>query len=701
MDPPAADDSHAPSPAGLDLPVESLNGVGPARAKELRRLGIASRGDLLSYFPRTYQYESAERPIAQLAANQIQMARGEVVAVDYVPSRPRPRFEATLDDGTGKLGLVWFNSAFLRRQIHPGKFLRVQGNVRVFRNLPQMTQPRWETIDPQTAAVEESKFRAIYPASLKLSSEAIGRLVEENLDAALAEVDEWFEPAMLQRRGLLGRRQAYRLIHQPQSDAQARAARYRLVYDELMLMQLGLGLGKRLREGRLTAPVMRIDKTLDERIRRRFPFSLTHAQQNAIWQVLADLQSGRPMNRLLQGDVGSGKTVVAVYAMLVAVANRMQAALLAPTEVLAEQHFLTLSNLLAGTPVKVELFTGRTKRQSRSGNIAALAEGSVHLAVGTQALIQQDIEFANLGLVVVDEQHKLGVQQRAVLKGKGLWPHYLIMTATPIPRTLALSYFADFDLSSIDALPPGRQPIETRWIRSGGAGQAYQFLRDQVSLGRQGYVVFPRIEDDGLDDSASVLSEHERLSKGPLSGVRLAVLHGQMKTEQKQAVMLAFRDGQIDVLVATTVIEVGIDVPNATVIVIGDAERFGLSQLHQLRGRVGRGTEQSYCLLLSDAVGEPAESRLSAMVQSSDGFEIAEMDLKLRGPGEFFGTRQHGLPEFKLADISSEMGLLQQAKEDALELLTADPNLANPAHAALRAALARQLGETLALAQIG
>jgi ATP-dependent DNA helicase RecG len=474
-----------------------------------------------------------------------------------------------------------------------------------------------------------------------------------------------------------------------------------LIYDELMLMQLGLGISKRLREGRITAPVMRLDKLLDERIRRRFPFTLTHAQQNAVWEIIRDLQSGRPMNRLLQGDVGSGKTVVAVYAMLVGVANRLQSAILAPTEVLAEQHYLTLSNMLRGSDVSIELFTGRTKRQDRASRLKALADGQIHLAVGTQALIQEDVGFANLGLVVVDEQHKLGVRQRAVLKSKGLSPHYLVMTATPIPRTLALSYFADFDVTVIDQLPPGRQPIDTRWLRSSQAAKAYDFICKQVEAGRQAYIVLPQIDDDGLGEAKSVLKESERLAKGPLAALRVAVLHGQMSTDDKQATMTAFRDRQTDVLVATTVIEVGIDVPNATVIVIDNAERFGLSQLHQLRGRVGRGSDMSYCLLISDGGNESTESRLRAMTRTTNGFEIAEMDLALRGPGEFFGTRQHGLPEFKLADITNEMELLQQAREDALELLAADPRLSSPAHQHLRSALREQIGDALSLAQIG
>jgi ATP-dependent DNA helicase RecG len=691
--------STAPT-ALLDRPIESLPLVGTNRAKEFHRLGVHTLGDLLEYFPRDYQYEAEERTIDKLVPGQLQTTRGEVVAVDYVTGRVA-RFEATLDDGTGKLALAWFNSAFLRRQIHPGDQLQVQGTVKVFRNMPQMAQAKWQKIQGDESLITDSGFRAIYPASGKLSSETIGDIVAQNLDDALAHVHEWFSPHTLRERRLIGRRDAYHRIHRPRSMEDAAAARRRLVYDELMTMQLGLGIGKKLRDGRLTAPVLRIDKTLDARIRKRFPFELTHAQQNCVWQIVRDLQSGRPMNRLLQGDVGSGKTVVAVYAMLMAVANRLQSALLAPTEVLAEQHFVTLTNLLAGSEVKVDLLTARTRRQSRGKNLTGLAKGTVHIAVGTQALLQSDIEFANLGLVVVDEQHKLGVQQRGALKGKGTAPHYLVMTATPIPRTLALSYFADFEVSSIDELPPGRIPIETRRVRSNQAKSAYDFIRRQIAAGRQAYVVLPKIDDDGTDESKSVLKEFEHLSTGPLAGLRLAVLHGQMSTEEKQAVMLAFRNRETDVLVATTVIEVGIDVPNATVMLIGDADRFGLSQLHQLRGRVGRGSEVSYCLLMSDAETETANARLGAMVDTTDGFAIAEMDLQLRGPGQFFGTRQHGLPEFKLADLSQEMDLLQQAKDDAIAILQQDPNLSAPEHAHLRVALRSQIGDAFGLAQIG
>ncbi|HEV2294464.1 MAG TPA: ATP-dependent DNA helicase RecG [Tepidisphaeraceae bacterium] len=682
-------------------PVDDLEGVGPTRAKHLKALGVHHLRDLLEYFPRTYQFESSELPISRLVPEQIQTVRGTVVAVNFITGRGKARFEATIDDGSEKLALVWFNASYVRRHIHPGKLIRVQGRVKLRGNMPQMINPKWHEVSDDTAVIEEERFRPIYPASASLSSDNIGKIVEANLEEALAGVEEWFEPELLDKRKIIGRREAYRLIHRPANMGEAQKARRRLVYDELMLMQLGLGISKRLRDGRLTAPILRVDKLLDERIRCRFPFAMTGAQEQATYEILKDFRGGRPMNRLLQGDVGSGKTVVALYAMLVAVANKMQSALLAPTEVLAEQHFLTLKNFLRDSSVAIELYTSRTKRQSRAKIQKALADGKVHLAVGTQALIQEDVDFANLGLVVVDEQHKLGVRQRATLTSKGHTPHYLVMTATPIPRTLALSYFADFDVSVIDELPPSRQPIQTRWFKPKDAPKAYEILRKEVGAGRQAYVVVPQVEGDGLEDVKSVANELKRLSECPLHGLRLAPLHGQMSAEDKQQSMSLFRSREIDVLVATTVIEVGIDVPNATIMLIDNAERFGLSQLHQLRGRVGRGEHLSHCLLLGDAPTESADARLKAMTRTTDGFEIAELDLQLRGPGQFFGTRQHGLPELRMADLTQELALLHLAREDALGILQRDPKLAAPEHHSLRAALQEQFGDALALAQVG
>jgi ATP-dependent DNA helicase RecG len=703
----SANMAGAPPPrkqSGVDAsvdasPLADLTGIGAARVRQLAALGVHTRTDLLDYLPRYYRYESNEKPISQLVPEQIQIARGEVIAVDQVFSRPRPRFEVTLDDGTEKLDLVFFNGGYLRGRIRPGMLLRAQGMIKLYRNQLQMVNPRWQEITADAATIDESRFRPIYPASGQLPSDAIQQMIERNLEALLPEAPELFSSALLRKNKLMSRDEAYRLIHLPKDEDQAKKARRRLAYDELMLMQIGLAIGKRLRHGKLVAPILQIDKLLNDRICARFPFQLTEAQRAAIWEISADLQRSEPMNRLLQGDVGSGKTVVAAYAMLTAVANKMQTALLAPTEVLAEQHFLTLSNLLRDSKVKIALFTGRTMRQGGKA-LMDLANGKIHIAVGTQALLGQRIEFARLGLVVMDEQHKLGVRQRAALQSKGISPHSLVMTATPIPRTLALSYFADFDLSTIHELPPGRQPIATRWVRRSEANYAYEFIRREVAMKRQAYIVLPQIDKDGESDVKSVRGEFDRLVAGPLKGLRLVMLHGQMPTKQKQEVMLAMRDRRADVLVSTTVIEVGIDLPNATVMLIDNADRFGLSQLHQLRGRVGRGSVASTCLLLADTTSEIAQQRLNSMTESGNGFEIAEMDLKLRGPGEFFGTRQHGLPEFKLLDVTQELQMLADARDEAVKLVTADPRLTSPANRALRAAIIEKFGNTLPLGSV-
>ncbi|HEX8323926.1 MAG TPA: ATP-dependent DNA helicase RecG [Tepidisphaeraceae bacterium] len=676
-------------------------GIGPAKAAALAKLGVHTPADLLDYFPSRYELELSERPIAELIEGPTQSVRGEITAVDYIPSHHKGRFEATMQDDSGSMGAVWFNGAYLRRIIHPGMTLQMKGKVRFFRGLPQMTNPKHRIVETETPKIDPSTFKPIYPASAALKSDAIAKLIRGVLDDLLEGVEEWFDADLIRQRGLMPRRQAYRLMHAPSGEREAAAARRRLVYDELMLVQLGFGLSRRLRDGRVSAPVLRLDKTLDERIRARFPFTMTDAQLSAAYEISRDLRSGRPMNRLLQGDVGSGKTIVALHAMLTAVANKLQAALLAPTEVLAEQHYLTISTLLSGSNVRVGRFTGRSKRAGKDALLRPLASGDVHIAIGTQALLQSDIAFANLGLIVIDEQHKLGVQQRSNLREKGYAPHYLVMTATPIPRTLALSYFADFDVSTIEHLPPGRQPIQTRWVRSNLANDAYGFVRRQVQTGRQAYVVVPQIDANDETGAAGLIATTERLKNGSLAGLRLGMLHGRMPADERDAVMLAFRDGQLDVLLATTVIEVGIDVPNSTTIVIESAERFGLSQLHQLRGRVGRGEHASHCILISDAETPDATARLQAMVETTSGFDIAEMDLQLRGPGQFFGTQQHGLPELKLADISQEMELLKVCRDDATRLLADDPELERPVYAALRKALIDRFGDTIPLAQVG
>jgi ATP-dependent DNA helicase RecG len=695
------------TPPTLATEVARLPSVTPRIATQLRKRGLNTLRDLLEFFPRTYQFEAEERSIRDLQPGQIHTVRGEVVAADMIQGRGRPRYEVTLDDGTDQISLTWFNAGWVRRQIVPGSRVRVRGKVGQFRNILQMVNPTFQFVEDDTPTIDESKFRPIYPQGADLTSKAIESVMTANLRAATSELHEWFDEELVARNRLYPRARAYEAIHQPKNYADAVAARRRLVYDELMLLQLGLGLARRAADaGRLGAPVVKLDKLLDERIRKRFPFTLTGAQERAAFDVVRDMKSGRPMNRLLQGDVGSGKTAVALYAMLVCVANKLQAAILAPTEVLAEQHAISLGRFLDGTGVRVGLFTQRTKRGDRALR-ESLAEGDIHLAVGTQALIQHDVDFANLGLVVIDEQHRFGVRQRALLKEKGLSPHYLVMTATPIPRTLALSFFADFDVSTIDELPPGRQPIKTTHLPRSLGEHAFERVKKEIARGHQAYIVVPKIDaadpdaDDDTKDVASLQKTFDELRNGPLKGMRLTMLHGRMKSDEKQAVMTAFRNREFDVLCATTVIEVGVDVPNATVMVIDSAEQFGLAQLHQLRGRVGRGGEQSYCILLSDAPTEDAVQRMQTMTSTSDGFELAEADLKMRGPGDFFGTRQSGLPQLKVADLTQELDMLKLCRDDAKELLDRDPDLRSPQHESLRSALLHRFGEQLGLASIG
>lgn len=735
-----------PAAAGVSpsSPVTVLEGVGPSRARALEGLGVRTLHELLHYFPRDYQREHEGAAIAELSKffNSVVTVQGEITACNYIAGGGRPRFEVTLADEEtppNKLAITFFGGAYLRSKLHPGLQLQVKGKVRMFRNLPQMQNPKWAIIhesseeagseeDPELAGSTKSTLKPIYPATANLPSDAIGKLVAAALP--LATLPETLPAGLLQKRRLMPRGDAFRQIHFPASKRDAIDARKRIMYDELLAMQVGLALSRAAGQGKLSAPILRCDKTLDARIKARFPFPFTVAQTNATYEIIRDLASGRAMNRLLQGDVGSGKTAVALYAMLIAVANKMQAALLAPTEVLAEQHYLTLSRFLKDSSVSIELVTSRTKRQSRGALTRALADGRIHIAVGTQALLQQDIDFANLGLVVVDEQHRLGVEQRATLRGKGMAPHYLVMTATPIPRTLALSYFADFDLTLLNELPPGRTPITTQLVATRDQAQAWNFLKSEVATGRQAYIIVPKI---GLtdrpaaapllgaeteetaetpvfepEDEATLVSEFKRLADGPLKGLRLLMLHGAMAADEKQRVMEDFRGHRADVLLATTVIEVGIDVPNATMIVIESADQFGLSQLHQLRGRVGRGEHASFCVLLSDAAtgargdaDDAALTRLNALVNSTSGFELSELDFQLRGPGQFFGTRQHGLPEFRLADLTQESNLLADAREDAQALLKADPGLKRPESAALRAEIQAQFGQALPIATVG
>ncbi|KPK79912.1 MAG: hypothetical protein AMS25_10935, partial [Gemmatimonas sp. SM23_52] len=616
----------------------------------------------------------------------------EVVSKGVIPTRRRLRvFQAVIRDATGLIECAWPGQPFLDRAVRKGDTLLVSGPVRFFHG--RQIQPREFTILARAGDVAEEQGTVfpVYPATANLTHRQIRNIVRQNLDILLATAaaEESVVPETLQRQlNLASPRQALEWLHRPPSLAHAEQARRSLAFEELFVLQVLYARARYENRDTLVRPFA-----------EALPFTLTAAQRKVLSEISADMSQPRPMNRLLQGDVGSGKTVVALFAMLRAIENGYQAALMAPTELLAEQHHGTVTRLLGGLSVQVELLRGGLRNSERRAALERLASAQAQLVIGTHALIQEDVEFQRLGLVIIDEQHRFGVRQRLRLRRAGADPDVLVMSATPIPRSLALTFYGDLDISVLDELPPGRQPVKTVLRSESARPRVLEFVREQVSAGRQAYVVYPVIEESEALDVRSASEAYEHLSRDVFSDLKIALIHGRMPGDEKDDVMRRFVAACIAVLVSTTVIEVGIDVPNATVMVIEGAERFGLSQLHQLRGRVGRGAEQSYCLVLHSG-GAPPE-RLLVFASTNDGFEIARADLRLRGFGDFFGARQHGLPEFHFADLDRDEGLLETARDAAARIVAEDPTLADPRHAALAAALRSEYRERLRLYDVG
>jgi len=689
----------------LDSPVQYLSGVGPSRAALLANLGIHTVGDLALHLPFRYEREPEACSVGELVLGEVCTVIGGVMSVRSHGGFRRPSIVAKVVDATGQCTARWFNAAWVRNQIAPGDTIRISGTVGDYRGRPQFVNPTLQVIgdeDDETVAARQ-RLLPVYRATEGLTSVQIARLLERTLPAVVDQVAEWFDDAHRQKRALPVRRTALQRAHQPIHLQDATVARRRLAYDELFLMQLAILRKRRLARSSVRGfPIANTDE-IDRRICRRFPFKLTAAQRRAIDQIVADLATPIPMNRLLQGDVGAGKTVVALYAALLTVAHRYQVAIMAPTEILAEQHYRSIERYLVNSRVRTVLLVGGLSRADRTEHIERIGKGEVDLVIGTQALLERDVEFRRLGLVIIDEQHKFGVVQRAIIRSKATEgrPHYLVMTATPIPRTLALTLFGDLDVSVIDALPPGRKPIRTRYVPPGDAEQAWAFVRERIEAGEQVFVVYPLVEESEAMPLAAATAEVDRLRADVFPGRRVGLLHGRMRSDEKDDIMRQFASGEIDVLAATTVVEVGIDVPNATVMVVQNAERFGLSQLHQLRGRIGRGSKPGYCLLMAQDPGDTARSRLSALVRTTDGFRIAEEDLLLRGPGDLMGgQRQHGF-DLRVADLIADVDLLTQARDDAAVLLAADPNLADPAHAVIRTELQRAMAGRFELIDVG
>jgi len=688
----------------LSTSVQYLKGVGPARAVALGELGVRTAEDLLNYFGRDWSFVPEVVPIERIRPNQTVCIIGQVERTDWQPYRRKPFFEAMLADATGLCRIIWFNGKYLVGQLEPGKILLVYGKAAQYKHQLQFTNPKFHIVPPEQSRDGEAFSGPVYPASAEIASWQIKRIVKTSLDKLCVLVPELFDKAFLKKNDLIERAKAYEWIHNPTDEKQLDRAKRRLKYDELFLMQLGLALKRHhLRHTAPATPLPCSDK-IDSHIRRRFPFLLTEDQDKVIAEIVADLAKSIPMNRLLQGDVGSGKTVVALYAALVAVADKQQVAIMAPTEILARQHYESVERYLKNSKVRRMLLVGGMPALQRSVLVRQIQNGKADIVVGTVALIQEDVDFANLALVIIDEQHKFGVHQRAMLR-KGKSPHCLVMTATPIPRTLTMTAFGDLDVSTIRHSPPGRGEVITRQARAKNRDAALDFIRKQLRAGRQAYFVYPRIDAETSSESANgdvkaATDEHRTLSR-VFPEYNVALLHGQMETRQKEQTMADFRAGKIQAMVSTVVIEVGIDVPNATIMVIENAERFELAQLHQLRGRIGRGANKSYCFLFSQSDDETAMARLDIMTRSNDGFEIAEQDLRLRGPGELFSTRQHGLGDLKIANIIDDFDLLNLARRDAFEMIKDDPSLNDPQNAALRKTLIDKFGTSLGLVDVG
>jgi ATP-dependent DNA helicase RecG len=683
------------SASGLDKEIQFVKGVGPAAAKSLKKLGIATVRDALYYFPWRYEDRRHLPPIASVQPGQEATVRGRLTSLSSKPvGRGRCVIVATIEDDSGQMQLTWFNQPWMRT-----KLAKVEGDVIAYGRVKEshftmeMPSPEWEEIDSDESADAFARIVPIY----KLSEGVFQATVRRACRAALAHVDLIEDPvptAILEKYGFRPLQWAVRHAHQPEALHDSVEARSRLVFDEFLGLQLALQM-RRLavqQEVGIAFPISALGTAdyqpgglfdeppakvpLWDEVHRLLPFKLTGAQKRVIDEIWADMARPAPMNRLLQGDVGSGKTAVAASAILAAVRCGYQAALMAPTEILAEQHYMNLRKLFEPVGIDVGLLVGKhTAKQRREAREKA-ALGQAKLSIGTHALIQEGVEFKRLGLAIVDEQHRFGVLQRAALRQKGLGnPDVLVMTATPIPRTMTMTLYGDLDLSLIDELPPGRRPIKTHWKKPYERPQVYTAVSELLEQGRQAYFVCPLINESEKMQMAAAVDLHYRLSHEHFADFRVGLLHGDMKPVEKEEVMAKFRAGDLDILVSTVVIEVGVDVPNATVMVIEDAHRFGLSQLHQLRGRVGRGSHQSFCVLIGAPETEEAEQRLGVLVQTNDGFKIAEEDLNIRGPGELAGTKQSGMPEFKVADLLKDGRTLEIARSAAVAILKADPGL--------------------------
>lgn len=667
----------------LDSEIQYLKGVGPKLAPLFGKLGISTVRDLLFHLPRRYEDRSHLPPLSSLRPGDWATVRGRISGLNSRPlSGGRVVITTRLTDDRAGIQLVWFNQPWVRRKLetYRGEII-AYGQVKEGSTWLEMSSPEYELID-EDGAEAFAKITPVYPLTEGLLQANVRRAVASAMDH-LGQVPESLPDNLRRRYELLPIQEALRAIHRPDNDEERKAARRRLVFEEFFVMQMALAM-QRAETNQELGIAFEIPVGVEQEMKEMLPFTLTGAQQRVIGEIFGDLRRPEPMNRLVQGDVGSGKTAVAACAMLAVVRSGYQACLMAPTEILAEQHAINLRRMLEPLGIPVVLLVGKLSSTQKKKAYAEVKAGAA-VAVGTHALIQEGVEFPRLGLAIIDEQHRFGVMQRAALRDKGFGrPDVLVMTATPIPRTLTMALYGDLELSVIDELPPGRTPIKTHWRPAMDRPKIYQTVQELVALGQQAYVVCPLVADSDKMQAQAAEDLYERLSSGVFSNLQVGLLHGQLKPADKEATMEAFRRGELNVLVSTTVIEVGVDVPNATVMIIEDANRFGLSQLHQLRGRVGRGAAQSFCILIADTRNDEARRRMEIMAETSDGFKIAEEDLRIRGPGEVAGTRQHGNLDLKIADLIQDAGLLEEARQAAMKLAAYDPFLEKPTYQGLR-----------------
>lgn len=689
----------------LATPVQYLKGVGPDRAELLARLELHYARDVLFFFPRAYQDMSELVSIDQLEEGKLASVCGAVEEVDLRNTGVgKSLLGVLIREETRYLRLLYFNQPWRRQTFNPGQRVLVSGEPKLQGLRWEMSHPTVEFLAPDEDA-PAGRILPVYSLTEGLNQPTMRRIVQGVVETHTQYVDEVFSDDLLDASRLWPIRAALPQVHMPENQASLAEALRRFIYQELFILQLALAMKKWRLDNRQSAPPLPVDARIDARITRLFPFELTPGQRQAIDEICRDMAQSRPMNRLFQGDVGSGKTVVAMYAMLLAVAHGHQAALMAPTEVLARQHLRTLSTALAASKVRLGLLTGSQSAAERKELLAKIAAGEVDIVIGTHAVThavaKSGVEFAKLGLVVIDEQHKFGVRQRAALKKAGLDPHYLVMTATPIPRTMAMTLFGDLEVSTLREPPPGRQKVYTYQASDVQRAKWWQFFKRKLDEGRQGFVIVPLVDESESKEAANVQQTLEVLSRGELANYRLGMLHGRLTPPEKEAAMLAFSRGQTQVLVATSVIEVGIDVPNATLMTIEGGEWFGLAQLHQLRGRVSRGTHPGYVCVFANPGTDDAVQRMDAFTRTTDGFELAEIDFSLRGPGDLFGTRQHGLPPLRIADMQRDLSVLEEARPAAQALIAADPELSSPAYARLKRMVLVRYGEALDLGDVG